>query len=476
MVASFSKSSPCRTCCGIHGRRNKSGVAKYLILALFIFAFAHPALADTTKILDVQKIKTPAGIEVWLVQDKTVPVISMSYSFDGGLAYDPEDKPGVGRLVSLLLDEGADELTGQQFQTQLADNAIDMEFDAGRDAFHGRLKTLKANKDTAFHLLSLALTKPRFDSDAIERLRNANISEIKDDMIKPEWLAARTLDGMVFEGHPYAVPASGTLDSMTKITRQDLLDFMHAQFARDVLKVAITGDISKEDAAKAVDGIFASLPAQADKTEEKEADFKYAGKTIMLPLASPQTYISAGASGLKHDDKDWQAATVMNYILGGNSFDVRKKHGLSHGVTSILASMKHAGLLQVDFSASNEKVVETLQALQQEWTRMAADGPTEEEVQDAKATLTGSLPLELASTGSIAETLNGLQRDGLDADYINRRNADLNAVTAADVKRVAARLLKTGNLTTVLVGQPQGITADIMLDHALGMAVPQQKQ
>jgi len=482
MMTAFSKSSPCRTCCGIHGRRNKSGVAKYFILVLFtFFAFIIPAFAATDKTLDVQKIKTPAGIEVWLVQDKTVPVISMSYSFDGGLAYDPEGKPGTGRLVSILLDEGAGDMMSQEFQSSLGDNAIDMQFTAGRDAFEGRLKTLRANKDIAFQLLSIALNKPRFDSDAIERLRNANIIAIKDDMNDPEWLVAHTFNGMVFEGHPYAIPALGTLDSMTKITRQDLLDYVHAQFGRDVLKVAIAGDISKDEAAKAVDSIFASLPAQAEKIDEGKANFKYAGKTIMLPLDAPQTTISAGEAGLTRGSKDWQAATIMNFILGGNSADARltqemhKKRDLTSHVVSTLTSMNHAGLLQVDFSASNEKVVEALQVLQQQWARMAKDGATEEEVQNAKAYLTGALPLELTSTGSIAEKLNELQRDGLDYDYINKRNAELNAVTADDVKHVAAHLLKTENLTIVLVGQPQGITADIMLDHPPGMAVPLQK-
>ncbi len=454
---------------------------RFILTLLIIIATAHPAFADSAKVLDVQKFKTPAGIEVWLVQDKSVPVISMSYSFDGGLSYDPEEKPGVGRLVSILLDEGADQMTSQDFQAQMSDNAISLEFDAGRDAFYGQLKTLKANKDIAFHLLNLALTKPRFDSDAIERMRNANVSEIKDNMGEPGWLAARTFNGMVFEGHPYAVPGFGTLDSMSKITRDDLLSFVHAQFARDVLKVAIAGDISKDDAAKAVDGIFAALPAQAEKTGEGEAALKYSGKTIMLPLDAPQTYITAGETGIKRDDKDWQAATIMNYILGGSDFDarlmreIRKKRGLTYGIYSQLTSMKHTGLLQVEFSASNEKVAEALQLLRQEWTKMAKDGALDQEVQDAKAYLTGSLPLELTSTDSISETLNSLQRDGLDYNYINERNAELNAVTVADIKRVAARLLKTENLTVVMVGQPQGVTADIMLDHPPGMAVPQQK-
>ena len=456
-------------------------IRHFIFSLLIVFSLCQPAFADSAKVLNVQKLKTQGGIEVWLVEDKTVPVISMSFSFEGGLIYDPEDKPGVGRLVSILLDEGADQMTSQQFQSQLSDNAINMSFTAGRDAFYGQLKTLKANRDLAFDLLRMALNKPRFDADAIERMRNANVSQIKNDMGDPGWLVARTFNGMAFEGDVYALPGLGTLDSMTKITRKDLVDFAHAQFAKDVLKVAIAGDITKEEAAKTVDAVFNSLPAQAEETEAAEVELHYGGKTILLPLDTPQTYISAGESGIKRADKDWPAATIMNYILGGSGFDarlmkeIREKRGLTYGVYTTLTSMNHAALLQANLSASNEKVAEALKLLRQEWAKMAKDGATAQEVQDAKSYLTGSLPLELTSTDDISDTLNGLQRDGLNYNYINQRNAELNAVTAADIKRVAARLLKPENLTIVLVGQPANVTADIMLDHPPGMAVPQAK-
>jgi len=447
---------------------------KRLLLAIALLILcARPATAE--KVLDVQSFTTPAGIEVWLVEDRSAPVISMDFSFEGGLAYDPEDKPGTGRLVSILLDEGAGKLTSQPFQSQLSDNAIGLAFSAGRDAFYGRLKTLKVNQETAFSLLSLALTQPRFDPEAITRMRSANIAGIKDDMGDSGWLAARTFNGMVFAGHPYATPGYGTIESMNKITRDDLLDFVHAQFARDVLKVAIAGDIDKAAAAKAVDAIFGPLPARAEPAAQEEAALNDAGKTILLPLDTPQTTVIAGEAGLKREDKDWQAAQVMTFILGGGSFDarlmreIRKKRGLTYGVYASLSTMRHAALLQVNLSASNAKVAEALDILRQEWAKMAADGALEHEVEDAKAYLTGSLPLELTSTGDISGALNGLQRDGLGPDYINKRNAEIEAVTAADVKRVAARLLKPENLTVILVGQPEGVVADIMLDHAPGL-------
>lgn len=453
------------------------------MIRLFALAFlllaAAPAFAADGKVLNVQKIITPGGIEVWLAEDKTVPVISMRFSFEGGLLHDPDDKPGVGRLVSILLDEGAGDLKSQEFQTQLTDNAIAMGFMAGRDAFTGSLKTLTANKDKAFALLKLALTRPRFDADAIERMRNANIAEIKSNLGDPDWLAARVFNGTLFEGHPYAAPGYGTLASMGKITRDDLVDFIRAQFAREGLKVSIAGDIDSAEAAKAVDGLFAAMPDRGEPVNTPRAELHYPGKTLLLPLDSPQTVVLAGEAGLARTDKDWEAANVMNHILGGGfgarlMREIREKRGLTYGIGTSLTGMTYTDLLSAQMSASNEKTAEAVALLRQEWGRFAAEGPTEEEVRAAKSYLTGSLPLALTSTDDIAAVLNDLQRDNLDYDYINKRNALIGAVTAADVKRVAARLLKPENLTVILVGQPQGMISDIMLDGPPGMDLPKK--
>lgn len=447
----------------------------FLVIAVF---WTLPANAARDKILDVQVIKRPSGIEAWLVEDHTAPVISMNFSFEGGIVYDPEDKPGVGRLVSLLLDEGAGDLTSQEFQGRLEDNAISLGFTAGRDAFYGNLRTLSANKDIAFELLALALSRPRFDADAIERMKNANVAQIKKDLGDPSWLVARTFNGMLFEGHHYARPGFGNLQSMTAITRKDLLDFVKSQFARDVLKISVAGDISRAEAEKAIDRIFGALPEKAEPMELPDAALKYSGKIIMLPLDAPQTYIAAGAPGIQRSDKDWHAALLMNYILGGSSFDarlmkeIRLKHGLTYGVYSSLSSMKSATVLQTNMSVSNEKVDDALRLLKEALAGMAKDGPTVDELQNAKSYLTGSLLLDLTSTGEISGALNGLQRDGFEPDYINRRNAIIDAVSMEDVKRMAARLLKDELFTVVLVGKPKNINVDILLDKPPGMGEP----
>ena len=456
-----------------------------LTLAFFVVlaapAFAKEPAAHSGKVLDIKTFTTPAGIQVWLVEDHAIPVISLNFSFEGGLAHDPDGKPGVARLVSILLDEGAENMDSQTFQAKLSDNAISMGFTAGRDAFFGELRTITDNRGLAFDLLRAALSAPRFDDDAIERMKNANAAQIKRDIGDPAWLSARTFNGMLFEGHAYALPGYGNLGSMQAITKKDLVNFTKTQFTRDVLQVALAGDISVAEAATLVDKTFGALAAKGTAVDGTTVQPQYAGKTILLPLDAPQTYISIGLPGIPRDDKDWHAAVVMNYILGGGSFDswlmteVREKRGLTYGIYSSLQSMLHAALMQVSLSSSNENVAEGLSVIRAQLQRMVDTGPTEQEVKDAKAYLTGSLMLELTSTGDIAQVLNGLQRDNMDAEYINRRNDMLNAITLADVRRVAKRLLKPDTLTTILVGKPDNVKADIMLDKPPGMGLGAQK-
>ncbi len=452
-------------------------------IGLALLLFTTPALAaPKDKILDVQVLKSPGGISAWLVEDHTVPVISLNFSFEGGLAFDPDDKPGVGRLVSILLDEGAGDLKSQEFQGKMADNAISMDFTAGRDAFYGELRSLSKNQDLAFDLLRLALTQPRFDADAITRMKNANTSEIKESMGEPAWLIARTFNGMLFEGHYYARPGFGNLASMNTISRKDLLNFVKEQFGKNVLKVAIAGDISKADAQQALDKIFGGLPDEAAQVDTPVAKLNYPGKTILLPLDTPQTFIMMGQQGVKRDDPDWDAAMVMNYILGGSSFgarlmnEIREKRGLTYGVYSVISSMKRADILQANMSASNDKVEEALRLLKEQWALMAKDGPTAQELSDAQSYLTGSLLLQLTSTHDISDALNDMQRDNLGPDYINQRNARINALTVADVKRIAAKLLNADQLTTILVGKPKNINVDILLDKPPGMDEPPKPQ
>ncbi len=433
--------------------------------------------AATDKILDVQKVVSDGGIEAWLVEDHSVPVVSISFSFKGGMHFDPPGKTGLARMASILLDEGAGEYDSQQFQKMLADKAIGLSFSPGRDSFAGSLQTITANRDTAFELLKLALTEPRFDEEPVERMRRSNLASIQQSLGKPGWLSARSFNGLYFEGHSYAEPGHGTPATIMAITPEDLHGFVKKQFARDSLQSAAAGDITPEDLARALDAVFGDLPERGAAFDSVRAEPQHPGQTILMKLPTPQTFISAGHPGIMRDDPDWHAAAVMLHILGGGGFtsrlmqEIREERGLTYSVSASMNEMDYASVIQAGMSVSNDKAKEALDLLRAEWNRMAETGVTEKELDDAKAFLTGSLLLYLTSTGDISGTLNGIQRYNLGIDYINKRNALIRAVTGEDIRRVAKKLLHSDRFMTILVGDPEGIEPDMVIENPPGMGL-----
>ena len=180
-----------------------------------------PALAAPP--LDIQTVTSKKGITAWLVEDHSIPVLSIDFAFAGaGAAQDQADQQAHARLLANTLDEGAGKLDAQDFQQQLEDLAIKLSFTASRDDFYSSLKTLTRHQDKAVDLARLALTKPRFDKDAVQRMIAANQARIRSSLSDPDWLAARVMNATAFAGHPYAMNSGGTVSSLSTLTPSDL--------------------------------------------------------------------------------------------------------------------------------------------------------------------------------------------------------------------------------------------------------------
>ncbi|AWK87966.1 M16 family metallopeptidase [Azospirillum thermophilum] len=432
-----------------------------LSVLLLAFVLLLPAAA---RAVEIKRVLSPGGIEAWLIEDHKVPVIALEWAFEGAGGTDPKGKEGLANLAARTLDEGAGPYDSQAFQARLQDNAIGLGFSAGRDAFGGNLRTLADRRDEAFDLVRLALTEPRFDAEAVERMRAATLSELRREQADPNYVARRLFYGTAFPDHPYGEELRGTLDSLPKITPDDLRGFVKQQFGRDRLLVAAAGAITPDDLGKALDRIFGALPGKSDVPAVRDVAMKGGGETLLVPRPTAQTVMLMGQAGVKRSDPDWYAASVMNYILGGGGFgsrlmeEVREKRGLSYGVYSYLIPMDHAATVMAGGSTVNAKAGDALEIMRKEWKRMADEGVTEQELTDAKTYLTGSFPLQFSSTQAIARILLQVRRDRLGIDFLDRRDALINAVTREDVQRVAKRLLDPSSLLTVLVGRPDGVT------------------
>ncbi len=422
------------------------------------------AFAPAAGAVDVQRV-TADGIEAWLVEDHTNPIIAVGIAFRGGAALDPSGKEGLARMASALLDEGAGDLDSQAFQRRLEDLSIRLRFNAGLDTFGGGLRTLTENRDAAFDLLRLALTRPRFDAEPVARIRSQIESGIRQSAEDPGSVANERLFAALFPDHAYGRPVEGTLESIAAITADDLRGFVDRRLARDNLVIGVVGDITPEQLARLLQGTFGDLPATAAPAGVTDAAPATDGGTIVVEKPARQSAIVFAQRGLKRDDPDFYAATVLNHILGGGSFtsrlydQVREKRGLAYSVHTSLAPLDHAAMIVGGAGTANERAAETVSVIREQWRLVAEGGVTADELADTKTYLTGSFPLRFTSSGRIARILVAMRLEELGIDYLDRRNGLIEAVTLDDVNRLAATLLDPDTLTFVVAGQPEGIAA-----------------
>jgi zinc protease len=434
-----------------------------LLIALAALIVAAPAPSQAAA--KIQHLISPGGIEAWFVQDATVPLIAMEYAFGGGAAQDPAGKPGVGNMVADLLDEGSGDLDSRTFHERLERRAIELSFSSSRDNFRGSLRMLKDNKDEAFELLRMALTSPHFESADVERIRAQVMSGLRRETSNPNSLANRKFLALAYGDHPYARPANGTLESVPAIEIADLKDYVHRVVARDTLKIAVVGDVDAATLGKLLDQTFGTLPAKGDLAPVADIEATKPPQRFFIPLDVPQTVVTFGGPGIRRDDPKFMAAYVVNHILGGGGLssrlykEVREKRGLAYSVSEYLLWMQHSALFVGNTGTRADRAGDSVEAIEREVRRMAEQGPTQAELDEAKSYLKGSQMLALDTSSKLAAALLQYQIDRLGIDYIERRNAIVDAVTLDDAKQAAQRLWGQG-LTTVIVGRaPQAAAA-----------------
>ena len=431
-----------------------------MALTLLSAALAYPARATT-----IQHVVSTGGIEAWLVQEPAIPLISVDFAFaGGGSVQDPPGKAGTANLAASLFDDGAGDLDSEAFADRLERKAIQMSFTADRDHIRGSLRTLVENRDDAFELLRLALTAPRFDTSNVEINRAQTLSMLRRETTSPGDIASRRWWETAFEGHPYGRPVNGSLESVPNITTDDLKAFTKRVLARQNLKIAVVGDIDAATLGPLLDRVFGALPEQPDLTAVENVTPHGLGRRIDISLDVPQSVVDFGGPGISRQDPDFMAAYVVNHILGGGTFssrlyqEVREKRGLAYGVSDSLLWLDHAALFIGGTATRSDRTDETVNLVEKEIHRLAEDGPTEAELDEAKSYLNSSFALNLDTSTKIASFLVQLQLDHLGADYIERRPAIIAAVTLDDARRMAKRLLDNGLLVTV-VGKPEGVAS-----------------
>ena len=429
-----------------------------LLCPVFVLFMTLPVWA-----FDIQEVTSPGGIKAYLVESHAIPLISMEFAFDGGSGLDPDGKDGTGQFLTGLMDEGADDLTGEQFRRARDHISMKLQFDTGSDNFYGSFSTLSQNAGEAFELLRKTVTHPRLESEPVERMRAYFMQNAEATERDQSSIAGMAWMNLAFPNHAYSRRISGTQQSLAAITRDDIAKFHDTVFSRSGMKIAVTGDIDAKTLGVALDRIFISLPDTPVPHPSKSVVVTDGPVTKLIDYDGPQTIFIFGGKGTRDADPDDFANFVLCQILGGRasfallSQEVREKRGLTYGISYTSSSMQLSGLNYGGFSTANANAGAALKLVKETLSAMAKSGPTDDQLRLAKSYLMGGYALRFDSNSAIANYLLGLQVRGLPKDFSNTRNEKINAVTRDQVRAAAKKYLEPGKMIVVAVGKPEGL-------------------
>ena len=430
-------------------------VLRAFLISLVVAVPAHAAT-------EIVEVTSPGGVKAWLVQEPSIPFVSLELSFKGGGSLDREGARGAINLMAATLEEGAGDMDAQAFATAREELAAGFGFGVGRDTVTVTARFLSENRDDAIALLREALINPRFEQSAIDRVRAQVLTNLRSELTDPNSLASLTFMKQAYGDHPYSTDLNGTLESVAALTREDIRNAYSDVFARDRVFVGAAGDISADELGRILDVLLKDLPAEGAPLPSA-VDVQVTGGVTVVPLETPQSVSMFGHVGIPRSDPDFFPAFVANQIFGGSGLqsrlgiEVREERGLTYSVGSFLVNYDHAYMLMGSLASANDRIADAIDVVRAEWERIAEQGVTQEELDSAKTFLTGAYPLRFDSNASIARILVGMQLDGLTKDYVKTRNDLVNAVTLEDVQRVAERLYRAENLRFIIVGQPEGV-------------------
>ncbi len=423
----------------------------------------HFPVSPSHSAVNVDVVMSPRGLKFWLVRSYAVPLVSLEFAMRGGAAQDPAEKAGLGTLTTGLLDEGAADLDSQAFHRALDEKAVEMSFHCDRDHWSGRMRTLVKNLDRAGELLRLAVNAPRFDEEPFERVREHMNARLRHDANDPATLANRNWKAKSFPDHPYGQPADGTLETLARIERADLINAAEHGIARDQLLIAVVGAIDEGAAAELIDKAFADLPAKGKLKPVADAAFAGLGAIEVIDLDVPQSTIRFGRPALKRDDPDFIPSIVAAHVLGGSGSmtsrlfrEVREKRGLAYTVFGTFYSLEHGAYFYGGTTTKNERARESFDVASAEIRDVALNGLNEEELEKGKTNLIGSYPLRFDTSAKIASQLVHIQLERRAPDWLVERNREIAAVTMESVRRAAHRAFGDGSLHTTVVGRPEG--------------------
>ena len=410
----------------------------------------------------IQQFTTPGGISVWLVEEPSIPILSLRMAWTAGETNDPAGLEGLTNAMVYHMNEGAGELDAQAFFKGMEELNMSFSCGASNESTFCNASMLTDNADASFDMITLALSEPRFDDGPFERFLREQEVGLQTRETNARYLASRARATALYPDHAYARETSA--ESLAALTQDAMREQKDLLMVKQGMLVTAVGAISPDELAPLIDQAVAGLPNTSAPMETESVILAAPqAEPITVALPQPQSLVTFAAPAMEREDPDFYTAVVLNYTFGGGGFqsrlmnDLRVDKGLTYGVYTQVSSQDKIQLWSGGGQTKNESAGEFIAGVKSNMEKMVAEGMTEEELDIAKAYLTGSYPLGFDSNAKIAARMMGVRLDELPVDFFDKRNAMVEAVTLEDVNRVAAEYLSPENFTFVIVGQPEGL-------------------
>jgi zinc protease len=403
---------------------------------------------------------TANGVKVAFYQAIEVPMLDISLAFAAGSVYDQE-RYGLSALTAQMLSEGSLGIDANKLADSLADTGAQFGTETSRDMVVFNLRTL-TSKDTlnqATEIFTKMINHPDFPNDALEREKQQFLMAIEQTKDSPDELATQLFFKNLYQNHPYAHPVNGTENTIKNISRQDLLQFYKQRYLANNAVLVLVGAIDRQTAHQLADKLTHELPQGLPLEPIAKALPLKQEQAIKTPFPSSQTLVRLGQSGIDYQNPDYFPLMVGNYILGGGSLvselamEVRGKRGLTYTIDSQFVPMPGIGPFLISFSTKNKQAKEAIQLTDETLKRFVKEGPSQQELEEAKNYLTGSFPLSLGSNRAIATLLLRITFYHLPENYLNTYLERINKVTTENIKRAFQQTVYPNKLLLVTVGQ-----------------------
>ena len=371
-------------------------------------------------------------------------------------------------MTTNMLRLGVRGMSEDEIALKLADIGAQFSgrFDADRAGLSLRTLSSAAERRQGIDILARMLIQPEFPASVLEREKVRLVAALKEADTRPETIAARNFSRMIYPAHPYGLRTAGEVDTVSGITREDLLAFHRSHFIAERAVIALMGDVTREEAASIAEALTADLPSNSGAAPVlppvsglKEASVRW------ITHPATQSHILIGAPGMRRDDPDYFALYVGNHVLGGGGFvsriteEVRQKRGLAYSAYSYFSPLLREGPFVIGMQTKGAQAKEALEVARKTLAGFVAQGPTAAEVAAAKKNIIGSFPLRIDSNRKIVEYLALIGFYRLPLTYLDDFVKNVERVSPEQIKAAFQKHVHPDRLVTVVVGQPEAPVA-----------------